>query len=295
MRTTRVWLIVAAAFAFASVVMGTVVCATESGAACPNWPGCYPDQFAPEVALNPMIEFVHRVIAGLTGPAVLIAAVVARKVPDPRPRRLAWIGLAGTLSAGIFGMLIVKVGIPWWLGMLDLASALVATVALTVAALLVAPGARWAPGRTAWLAWTAVGTLVVMHLLALAVAGDNAFTRCISWPLGVWETDHWPALQWVRIVLAGVAAVLIVLAVVAGVRLPRLRSAALASGAALVLEFMLGVVLLSGFDPLILVTAYAVTAAVIFGAVALLAGRASVELVPTPETVEEPAADATVR
>ena len=58
---------------------------------------------------------------------------------------------------------------------------------------------------------------------------------------------------------------------------------------------MLGVVLLSGFDPLILVTAYAVTAAVIFGAVALLAGRASVELVPTPETVEEPAADATVR
>jgi len=278
MRSTRVWFIVAAAFAFASVVMGTVVCATESGAACPNWPGCYPDQFAPQAQLNPMIEFLHRVIAALTGPVVLIAAILARKVADPRPRWLAWIGLAGTISAGVFGMLIVRIGIPWWLGVVDLASALIATVALIVAALLMRPGAAWTPGRTARLAWAAVGTLAVMHLSALAVAGDNAFTRCISWPLGVFETDHWPALQWLRIVLALVASVLIVLLVADGVRTPRLRLPALASGVLLVLELMLVPVLLGGYDDLVLVTAYAVTAAALFGSVSLLAGRASVRL-----------------
>ena len=295
MTATRAWFIAAAAFAVASVVMGTVVCATESGAACPNWPGCYPDQFAPEVQLNPMIEFLHRVVAALTGPVVLIAAILARKVADPRPRRLAWVGLAGTISAGVFGMLIVKIGIPWWLGMVDLASALVATVALIVAALLMAPGATWTPGRTARLAWAAVGTLAVMHLSALAVAGDNAFTRCISWPLGVFETDHRPVLQWLRIGLALVAAVLIILVVADGVRTPRLRLPALASGVLLVLELMLMPVLLGGNDYLTLVTTYAVTAAALFGSVSLLAARVSVAIPPTADPVEAPDAGATAR
>jgi cytochrome c oxidase assembly protein subunit 15 len=278
-RVVRGWFTAAAALTFASLVMGAAVCATQSGAACPNWPGCYGDQFLPTpgtgLATNPLIEFTHRVVAGATGPAVLVAAILGRKLTDARPRRLAWIGLAGTLSAGIFGMLIVLVGIPWWLGVLDLASALVATVAMLQARLLL-DRPRWAPDRVARTAWWAVGVLAVMHLSALAVAGTDSFTRCLGWPLGILAADRWPGLQGARIVLAGVAAVLIVLAANGAARRPELRLPGWLAAGLLAAELALAVVLLAGAGGVGLRTVYAVVAAALFGAVALLAGRASV-------------------
>lgn len=278
-RMTRGWFTAAAAMTFASLVMGAVVCATQSGAACPNWPGCYGDQFLPtpgtQLATNPLIEFAHRVVAGATGPAVLVAALLGRHLSDPRPRRLAWIGLAGTLSAGIFGMLIVKVGIPWWLGVLDLASALVATVAILQARLLLTRPS-WAPDRTARVAWAGVGTLALMHLSALAVAGTDSFTRCLGWPLGVLGADRWPALQVVRVGLAVVAAVLIVVAVAGAIRRPGLRPAAGLAAGLLVIELALAASLLAGLGSVGLRTVYAVVAAALFGAVGLLAARMSV-------------------
>lgn len=270
------WFTAAAVLTLTSVVLGAVVCATESGAACPNWPGCYPDSFAPAAQLSPLIEFVHRVVAAATGPTVLVAAVLGRRLADPRPRWLAWIGLAGTISAGVFGMLIVKVGIPWWLGMVDLASALLATTAMLLARLLLAPGARWGPGAAARPALAALGTLAAMHLLAIAVAGGNSFTRCLGWPLGVLAGDRWPWLQVVRIVLAGVTAGLLVLAVWRGRGLPGTRLAGRLALGLLTAELALAAVLLAGAGGLLVRTAYAVVAACLFGAVALLAGRASV-------------------
>ena len=276
------WFTAAALLTFASVVMGAVVCATESGAACPNWPGCYPDQFAPHAQLNPMIEFVHRVIAAATGPVVLITAILGRRLADPRPRRLAWIGLAGTISAGMFGMLIVKVGIPWWLGMVDLASALAATVSLLVARVLL-DEVSWAPGRTARLAWTAVGTLTAMHLLALAVAGEGSYTRCLSWPLVVLDTDRWPAVQWIRLGLALLAAGLIIAAAVRAWRRDEHRLLAVLPVAALGIELVLGVVMLAGSGDIGIRAAYSVVAATLFWLVALLAARSSVTVrVPRP-------------
>ena len=266
----------AALLIFASVVLGAVVCATQSGASCPHWPGCYPDAFAPAVAMNPLIEFVHRVIAAATGPTVLVAAILGRRLEDPRPRRLAWIGLAGTISAGVFGMLIVKFGIPWWLGMIDLASALAATVAILVARLLLAEGARFAPGPEARLAWAAVGTLAAMHLLAIAVAGDNSFTRCLSWPLGVLDADRWPLLQGLRIVLAIAAAGFIGVAAHRAQRLPQGWLVGRWAAGLVLLELGLGTALVAGAEGLAVRTAYAVVAVGIFGAVVLLAGRLSV-------------------
>ena len=266
----------AALLIFASVMLGAVVCATQSGAACPHWPGCYPDVFAPAVAMNPLIEFVHRVIAAATGPTVLTAAILGRRLVDPRPRRLAWIALAGTISAGVFGMLVVKFGIPWWLGMIDLASALTATVVILVARLLLAEGARWAPGPEARLAWTAVGALAAMHLLAIAVAGNNSFTRCLSWPLGVLDADRWPFLQGVRIALAIAAAGLIAVAARRAQRLPRGWLVGRWAAGLVLLELGLGTALVAGAEGLVVRTAFAVVAVGVFGAVALLAGRLSV-------------------
>ena len=286
MRAVRIAFTAAAALTLASVVMGAVVCATQSGAACPNWPGCYDEQFLPTVRAglgeNPLVEFSHRVVAGLTGPVVLVAAILGRRLPDPRPRRLAWLGLAGAIAAGVFGMLIVRVGIPWWLGMLDLASALVATVAMLLARLLL-DGPRWAPGRTARLAWAALGTLAAMHLLGIAVAGPDSFTRCLGWPLGVLDADRWPVVQGVRLGLAVVAAVLIVVAVVQGMRRPLLRVPAGLAAGFLLVELMLAAALLGGSGGVALRAVYAVVAAALFGSVALLAGRASVAASAVPD------------
>jgi len=279
-RTIRVWFTAAAAFALASVVMGAVVCATESGAACPTWPGCYPDQFLPTpgagLATNPLIEFAHRVVAGATGPVVLIAAVLGRRLPDPRPRRLAWVGLAGTLSAGLFGMLIVIVGIPWWLGVLDLAGALAATVCLLVARILLAQGQAWAPGRTSRVAWAALGTLTLMHVSALPVAGAHSYTRCMGWPLLVLDTDHWPALQWVRIALAAAAAIMIVVAAVGGLRREGLLVVAWLPLAALAAELALGLAMVDGGAGVGLRTVHSVVAVLVFWSTALLAARSGV-------------------
>lgn len=276
-RTVRRWFTAAAALALASVVMGAVVCATESGAACPNWPGCYLDRFLPTpaagLATNPLIEFAHRVVAGVTGPVVLVAAILGRRLADPRPRRLAWAGLAGTLSAGLFGMLIVKVGIPWWLGVLDLASALAATVCLLLARVLLADGATWAPGRTSRLAWAALGVLVAMHLLALPVAGTNSYTRCMGWPVLVLDSDHWPALQWARIGLAVLATALVVAAAVRGFRRDDLRLVAALPVVAIAGELALGAVLLTGDGGVAVRTAHSVVAVLAFWCVALLATR----------------------
>lgn len=278
-RATRGWFTAAAVLTVASIVMGAVVCATQSGASCPNWPGCYGDQFLPTpgaaLQTNPLIEFTHRVIAGATGPTVLIAAILGRKLLDARPRRLAWIGLAGTLSAGVFGMLIVKVGIPWWLGMLDLASALVATVAMLLARLLLSYPA-WAPDRTARVAWAGVGTLAAMHLLGIAVAGPDSFTRCLGWPFGVLSADRWPALQVLRLVLALASAALIVVAAGPVVRRPGPRWCGWLALGLLAAELVLAACLLAGSGSVALRTVYAVVAAALFGALALLAGRVSV-------------------
>lgn len=282
-RVVRGWFTAAAAFALASVVMGAVVCATQSGASCPNWPGCYLDQFLPTPAAglstNPLIEFAHRVVAGLTGPVVLVTAILGRRLSDPRPRRLAWVALAGTLSAGLFGMLIVKVGIPWWLGVLDLGSALVATAALIQARVLL-DRPCWAPDRVARTAWAALGTLVLLHLSALGVAGTNSFTRCLGWPLGVLDADRWPVVQGLRLALAVAAAALIVLAVAGALRRGGLVVPATVAALLLAAELLLAVVLLLGVGSVAVRAVYAVDAAGLFGAVAVLAARASVTGAP---------------
>ena len=294
-RTIRGWFTAAAALTLASVVMGAVVCATESGASCSTWPGCSLDQFLPRptsgLETNPLIEFTHRVIAGITGPTVLVAAILGRRLTDPRPRRLAWIGLAGTLSAGLFGMLIVLVGIPWWLGVLDLASALVAMVGLLYARVLLADRPVLVAGRTLHLARGALGTLVAMHLLTLPVAGNLSYTRCMGWPTLVLDADHWPALQWLRIALAAVATLLIVLAAINGAVRPHLRVAALLPLAIVLVELRLGLAMVSGGGDVAARAAHSVTAVLVLWSVALLAALSE----PSRRTAPIPVAAAASR
>lgn len=223
--TVRTVFRLAALFTFLSVLMGAVVCATESGFDCPSWPGCYPDRITPIGDINPWIEFTHRGVAILTGPILLAAAILGQRSPVvPRwVKRVQWLALAGAAAAAVFGMLIVLRGIPVWLGVVDMAAALTAMIATGIAAVAV-EARTWRRGVLTAPAWSAVAALLAFHLSGILVAGPASLTRCLSWP--VWalvELDGAAGPQFARLMFAGVAAFLLVITGTRALRQPGLR------------------------------------------------------------------------
>ncbi|GAB79272.1 cytochrome c oxidase assembly protein subunit 15 [Austwickia chelonae] len=231
-----------------AVVMGSVVCATESGAACPTWPGCHPGQIAPRPDdLNPLIEFTHRVVAIAAGPLILAAAGLSLQHHrrESLVRVLPWVALVGAIAAALFGRRVVLHGLPPALGVLDLGLSLTALIAITTATVAVNRSPYLTVRhRTARWGWAGLAVLVVMHTSGIPVAGSGSFTRCMGWP--IWrliDTDAFPAVQVARIVLAVLATVLIVAAVVAAWDRADLRPWAAALVLAWVVELVTGLVM----------------------------------------------------
>jgi protoheme IX farnesyltransferase len=86
---------------FLLVVIGVVVRATDSGLACPNWPGCFEGQFLPslDAGFQVWIEWIHRTVAAIIG--VLILGMAALAWLDHRDRRsILWPSLAAVLLVG---------------------------------------------------------------------------------------------------------------------------------------------------------------------------------------------------
>jgi heme o synthase len=89
------------AAAFLLVVIGVVVRATDSGVACPNWPGCFPGQFLPGLDSDGhvWIEWLHRTVAAVIGFLILGLAAIAWL--DHRDRRsILWPSLAAVILVG---------------------------------------------------------------------------------------------------------------------------------------------------------------------------------------------------
>lgn len=220
--TTLFW--VAATITALAVAMGSLVCATDSSHACPNWPGCYVGQIGPEAALHPWIEFSHRVVAVSTGPLLLITALVALRQRNRTvwTAVLPWVALAGAVTAGVFGMMVIRWGLSKTQAAADLFASLVAMVAISAAAsaLAAAPAngqapARWSTNLTARLAWASVAIFIVVHISGIYAAGDGSLTRCVGCPAWtIVDIDGPVWLQVTRIVLA-IGAILLALAAVA--------------------------------------------------------------------------------
>jgi protoheme IX farnesyltransferase len=95
------------AAAFLLVVIGVGVRATDSGLACPHWPGCFEGQFLPglDAGFQVWIEWIHRTVAAVIG--FLILGMAAFAVIDHRAQRSI---LLPSLAA------FVLVGFQAWLG-----------------------------------------------------------------------------------------------------------------------------------------------------------------------------------
>lgn len=264
---------------FVTVLLGSMVCSTDSSSSCPAWPACYPDQVAPNLQVgwleNPAIEFIHRFIAFAGLVLLAVTGWFGRRHTDPRVRVLPWIALACAIGSAVFGMMIILFTLPLVLGLLDLGLALVAMLLSTVTYLAIRPGRSLplaSPIRR--LAGCCFGLLVAMHLLGSAIAGTTeggtgSFTRCLSWPLWtITEIDGAPALQLLRVVMAVIAAVMI-LTIAELARRVGAPGLALSLAAFLVLELLLGIVILAGGVTAGQTNGIQATVAVVYSAVAV--------------------------
>lgn len=82
--------VVATALSLVLIGVGGAVRATDSGLACPTWPGCFTaGDFIPPADLNVWLEHTHRLVAG--GVGLLIAALAIWTLARYRSRRdLLW-------------------------------------------------------------------------------------------------------------------------------------------------------------------------------------------------------------
>jgi cytochrome c oxidase assembly protein subunit 15 len=266
------------------VALGGIVCATESGAACPDWPGCY-GRVVPPPQINAIIEYSHRLVAGLTSPVLIAAAVVVRL----RYRPFHWVSrppivaLPFLLAVIIFGAVAVLRGLPRPLAVLDLGSALLVLALITVAA-TVAYATPDNPGRpvrlsgspVAWLGLASLASVYLVHLGGIVVAGPGSLSRCLGWPLWRLVPGDVPgSAQPLRLLLSALGILLIAGTVFAARRMPRAHPAlprvALAVGLLLAGELVVGLLLSTAGPTVGLVVLNAVLAAALWvGLVALV-------------------------
>ncbi|MDO4783470.1 MAG: hypothetical protein Q3997_00045 [Propionibacteriaceae bacterium] len=257
-----------------AVIAGSIVCATESGLACPNWPGCYPGQVIPGLHLPPWIEFGHRMISAACLITLVMAATSVWRShrDDPWVRWLPWVAVVAAIAAAVFGMSIVLWGISSWLGAIDLLCSLIALIAITLATVALERGGfswRWNPPTV--LGTTVVATLLVVHALGILVAGPESYTRCMGWPLlAIHGYDGHPSLQVARLCLAALA--LMTLTALAWMTRARDR-AVLAALALIVAEAALGAVLLTQGISYGLAAIYSTLAVLVLWLVALATAR----------------------
>lgn len=256
------------------VIMGGVVCATESGLGCPDWPGCYGRPYPPPRA-DAIIEYSHRISAVLASTLIVVAAVQGWR----RYRSIRWVSrtLAAAIplliAVSVFGAFAVLTGLSPGMAALDLGSALL-VLALVVTAAVTAAARHANPARIDRLStrtpisrlavWTLAGLFVVL-VSGVLVAESNAIVRCLGWPFGYSgsgselsaDTVPWPQL--LRNLVAGVTSILTIVLVVQVWRTQRGRPAlvrtATAVGFSFLVEMAVGAfMLVRGASSFLLVT-----------------------------------------
>jgi heme a synthase len=281
-------LLAAAGMTYLLITLGGIVCVTESGRGCPDWPGCY-GQVVPPLQSAAIIEYLHRFIAALTGCLILIAAFVSWQ----RTRARNWISRPSLLALGfllavvVFGALAVLQGIPPAVAVLDIGSALT-VLALMLTAAVVAFSHRDhldLPDRLAFhnpfarLALLAMGGVFLVLVSGVLVAGSGSPTRCLGWPL---YNEAMVPGDWIkpaRSLVAGLTSLLIVAVVVQAWRTqhqsPAVLRAASILGLIFLVETVVGVLLSATGEMVALRVIYVAAAAAVWAmlvVVVVLAG-----------------------
>ena len=284
-RRHRNLVVAAAAITTLLIALGGIVCATESGAGCPDWPGCY-GRLVPPPQVNAVIEYTHRFVAALTTPLILAAAWVSWR----RTRTVRWlvrpllVAIPFLFAVIVFGAFAVLTGLARPVAVLDLSSALI-TAALVLTAAVVAftrhtdstlPDRFSAKSGLARLSLVTLGATFLLYVSGILVAGAGSLTRCVGWPF--WrlipaDTAGWP--QVARLLLAAATVLLIVWLVVrtwqARPAHTAQRRTALVAGLAFLSEMALGMIMQLSGSTMLLLMLYVAAGTVLYAALVVLA------------------------
>ena len=169
------------------LLLGSVVHATESSLACPDWPTCF-GTMAPEMTGGVFWEHLHRLVAGglvlMFGLATWLAH---REAAGRRIFRLSLVGVGLLVVQSVFGGLTVLFRLPDLVSTTHLALAfsflaLAAYLASTTTARPQGPD-RKADRGVGTLAWTAAGLVFVQSVVGGLVRHTDAGMACPDVPL----------------------------------------------------------------------------------------------------------------
>jgi heme A synthase len=278
--------LVSAAWTLVLLFLGSVVHATGSSLACPDWPTCY-GTMLPNMEGGVFWEHLHRLVAGGLILMWMLAWWLAHRERAPeRIQKGCALGLALLLVQAVFGGVTVLLRLPPVVSTTHLALALVflaLAVALAVESSPHAPTAQPLPpalGDTLrrW-GHMAAATVMVQSLLGGLVRHMDAGMACPDVPLCLGRVvppfvHPLVALHYTHRVLAVVTGV-VVLAAVAAILRAGARGAvaglALAAGVLVVAQIALGIWSVAGRLAVAPVSLHTLVAALLFGASVALA------------------------
>ncbi|HEX5589486.1 MAG TPA: heme o synthase [Candidatus Limnocylindrales bacterium] len=185
---------------FLLVTIGVVVRATDSGMACPHWPGCFDGQFLPglNAGYQVWLEWIHRTVAAVIG--FLILGMAALAIRDHRDRpSILWPSIVAVALVGFqawLGRETVRLGNSGESVTAHLAAAM-ALIGILVFLLVRASypariAGRGASQRFTLLAAFGAAATFVLLLFGSNVTAQNAGLVFLDWPLmsgGIYPFD----------------------------------------------------------------------------------------------------------
>ncbi len=190
-RHTRWVATVALVFATLLSTQGAIVRATGSGLGCPDWPLCHGSITPPPDDIKAIIEYTHRVLAGIGGLAILAAAVLAL-MSRGEYRLFRGTGAALIILLGVqvlLGAAAVLTELPAWVVTAHLVSATMLIGLLTFVVVQCSMRLQEPLKARPHLVGLSrlSGAAVIAALLAIGVGGytssSYAGTACPEWPL----------------------------------------------------------------------------------------------------------------
>jgi heme A synthase len=283
--------------------LGSVVHATGSSLACPDWPTCY-GTMVPEMSGGIFWEHLHRLVAGGLVLMFCLATYLAHK--EVRTRRwivkACWGGIALLLVQSAFGGLTVIFRLPDWMSTTHLA---LAFSFLSLATFLAAATSRSGSNPRSRVApWAAAGAglVFVQSVLGALVRHMEAGLACPDAPLCLGQVvpplvNAPITVHFTHRVLALVVAIFVLAVAVRVLRAetdPVLRGLAGLAAVLVVTQIGLGfasVLTVLGVVPVSLHTLVAASLLATLVALATLASRAAPA---APTDAQDPAASAAV-
>src|SRR5206468_6276967 len=186
----------AAACTYLLIVLGAVVRVTGSGLGCgEHWPRCHGRWFPPFDDIGTLIEWNHRLFAGLV--TILVVAVAGaawwmsrrtdnrQPTTDAPPAPLAYVALGLLITQVLLGAVVVKLALPPWTVILHLGTAMLLLATLLILATQPAGPLGFSPGFPPGFRPGSVvlGLAFVTVLFGALTANLGAASACLGFPL----------------------------------------------------------------------------------------------------------------